>query len=278
MTGTIDRRSALTARLAPPALFTVLAVAGQLAAPAGPARAVLVLPAILWVPGQSLLTGLGLSRAAGRFRPALAAVLSIVALIAAGLLSYAVTGHVPLAVLPLWVSAALLPLNLLDLPSHQDPGPGLPQLLERTRWGTLYGAGVLAAGALLWGVAAQLPTTPQQPYLSFSLGAPYTQVKGVLPARAGQLLTVPTVVQTSQTRDLSGLTVGVLVDGAEPAGQLPAAVQPAADATAGTAQVQVTVPAGCLHRVELVLQRGSTPIRSVDLYLRTGKGTACGGG
>ncbi|MDH6132178.1 hypothetical protein P3T37_001563 [Kitasatospora sp. MAA4] len=273
MTAAIDRRSTRTAALAPPALLTAVAVAGHLAAPAGPARAVLVLPAVLWVPGQSLLSGLGLAGAAGRFRLALAGVLSVVALIAAGLLAYAVSGHVPLAVLPLWVCAALLPLNLA---SREEAAP---QLLERARFGTLYCAGVLAAGALLWGVAAQLPTTPQQPYLSFSLGAPYTRVQGVLPVQAGQRLTVPAAVQASQAGELTGLTVGVLVDGSAPAGQPPAAVQAGADAASGTAQLQLTVPSsGCLHRVELVLQRAGTPIRSVDLYLRPAGGPACAGG
>ncbi|MCC9308200.1 hypothetical protein LN042_14065 [Kitasatospora sp. RB6PN24] len=266
------RRSALPLFAAQAALV-LLALLGEQAVPGGPARAVLVLPVLLWTPGRSLVAGLGLARGAGRFLAPLCVLLSILALIAGGLLCYAVLGRVRLAVLPFAVSTALLPLCLRE---RRAARPRLPDLLADGRRGAVYGVGVLAAAALLWAVAGHLPGAPQQPYVSFSLGAPYAQVSGVLPAAPGQRLDVPVVAGASRPADLAGLTVSAGFDGA--GWSDPVALTGTAPGQ-GAARLQVTVPrTGCLHRVELRLSRGAEQLRSVDLYVRTGEGSACGDG
>lgn len=259
-------------------LLVVLGIVGHFAVPAGPARAVLVLPAILWVPGRSLVAALGVTRTAGRFTAGISVVLSLAAVIFTGLLTYLVQGHIPLAVLPLWVSGALLPLNLLERPA----APAQPRaLLATARTGTLLCAGLLATGAIWWTVQSRLPTTPQQPYLSFSLGAPYTAVRGVVPVRAGAALTVPVSVDSSRAADLSQYTVTALVDGQTPRAAKPVAVR-RTGANNGAAKVTVGVPQGCAHQIRLVLSKAGEQLRSVDLYVDAtagrGRSGGCGGG
>ncbi|MET7290189.1 hypothetical protein [Streptomyces sp. NPDC005573] len=259
------RTDAALVHLGLPAALLGIAVAGHLLAPAGPLRALLVAPALLWVPGRSLMAGLRPAGAAAAVTAALSVVLSLVALTAAGLLCQAVTGRVPLAVLPLWVSAVLLPLNLREWRAEHPAAP--LALLAKARPVAVFGVAGTASAALLALVFIHLPTTAQHPYLSFSLAGEYTRIDGVLPVRAGQGLTIPVAVSASPAGTLpENLAVVTEVDGrtvGEPV--------PVTDAGAGHggAAVHVRVPHGCKHQVMLRLTRGGKNLRSVDVYLRT---------
>ncbi|MFD8396410.1 hypothetical protein ACFV2N_46385 [Streptomyces sp. NPDC059680] len=253
-------------RAAPSALLLLAALLGHLIIPAGPLRALLVFPAVLWLPGRALVAALGLATDAARFTAPLCVALSLPTLIAAGLLSYAVFGHLASSVLPLWTSAALFPLNLLE---RTPPRPRRSRL-PVTAWGVLlYGAGTAAAAGLLCLVWSVLPTAPPQPsYLAFALGRPYASVPGVLEVEPGQVLTVPTVVTASEHADLKGYSVAALVDGR------PVSMTPVTPAR--TASLTVTTPTGCLHQIRLALMHADRQLRSVDLYVDAGGGS-CGG-
>lgn len=264
------RTGAAMVHLGLPTALVALSVTGHLLAPAGPLRALLVAPALLWVPGRSLVAGLGIGRAAGRYTAALSVVLSLVALIAAGLLCQWGAGHVPLADLPLWVSALLLPLNLRE---WRDAHPAPRTLLAKARPVAVFGLAGAASAAVLSLVVAHLPTTAQKPYLSFSLGGSYTRISGVLPVRAGQLLTIPVSVSASTAKALpTHLSVTTEVDGKTVGTPVPVA---ASAADRGDAAVHVRVPHGCEHRVLLRLTHAGTELRSVDVYLRTQGETHC---
>lgn len=253
--------------LALSALLLLAGVAGHLAAPAGPLRALLVAPTLLWVPGRSLVAGLGLARSAERFTAALSVVFSCVALISAGLLCQLAWGHVPLAVLPLWLSTLLLPLNLRKARAPRAP---LGRLLTTARSGLVFCFGTLATAAVLALVTPRLPTAAQSPYLSFYLDPPYVGTTGVLPVAAGQTLRIPVTAAASGTTTLpGGLTVAVLVDGHTHG--TPVAVPSAGRSSAG-ATVTVRVPAGCEHQIRLELARGGGELRSLDLYVRARAG------
>jgi hypothetical protein len=239
-------------------------------APAGPLRAVLLLPVILWVPGRSVVAALGLARSAGPFAPALAVAMSIVVLITAALGVSLLLGHVPFTMVPLATAAVLLPLNLFERTTTATSTPGL---LTAARYGVALVVGLTATGGALWFADQHLPTVPQAPYLEFSFGAPYAQVAGTIKAKPGDVLQLPVVVSASDPAATSGLAVTTQIDG-QPA------PSPASTAinTGRTGEVTVQVPAGCLHQIRLVLERGGNPLRSVDLYVSAPGGRSCGGG
>ncbi|HET9167976.1 MAG TPA: hypothetical protein VFN97_01030 [Actinospica sp.] len=262
-------------RLVPPAALLLVGVLGHLAVPGGPARAVLVLPCLFWIPGRALAAALGLgAKTSGQFVTLLSVLFSCVALILAGLLANLVLGHVPLSTLPLWLSGVLLPLNLLE----RDPVTGLRAALPGVRIAALFTVAFLASGALLWGAVAKLPTTKPSGYMTFYLAGSYTRLQGVMQATAGETLQVPLGIGGAGGVSASDLTVATYVDG-EPAGT-DAPVRTTGPNTA-TAQVSVTVPgtAACEHQIRLVLEQGGSQLRAVDFYVQTArKGQGCGDG
>ena len=261
-------------RLVLPAALLVVGVLGHLVVPGGPARAVLVLPCLLWIPGRSLAAALGLGpKVAGQFLILLSVMISCVALILAGLLTNLILGHVPLSTLPLWLSGVLLPLNLLE----RDERTGVRTALPGLRIAALFTVGFVASAALIWGAVAKLPTTTQSPYLTFYLAGSYTKVQGVVQATADETLQVPLTVGGGGNEALNGLDVATYLDGKQTGPAVPVTV---IGKDAASAQVAVTVPGGsaCPHQIRLVLERGTTQLRAVDLYAQTGKGTGCGNG
>jgi len=260
-------------RLVLPAALLLIGILGHLAVPAGPARAILMLPCLFWIPGRSIAAGIGIGpKVSGQFLLLLSAMLSLVALILGGLVANAILGHVPLSTLPLWLSGILLPLGVLE----RDERTGLRAALPGLGFAALFTAAFVASGALLWAAVAHLPTTRQSPYLTFSLSGSYAKVQGVMTATAGQTLEIPVAVGGGGDESTAGLTVATYVDGSETGSAVPVATIGQDDATA---QVSVTVPAatGCPHQIRLILERGATQLRAVDLYVQTGNGQGCGG-
>jgi hypothetical protein len=89
----------------------------------------------------------------------------------------------------------------------------------------------------------------------------------VVNANGGTVLRVPVSV-TASGENLSGLAVAVTVEGRTVPGTT--AVRD------GAAVVSVPVPVGaCVGRVSLTLERGSTPLRLLDLYLKTSHKASC---
>jgi hypothetical protein len=280
--------------LAIQALLVAVGTIASLAVPGGIARAVLVLPVILWVPGRSLVAALGLSRPAGPAMPAVAVVLSIVALIALALTCNAVTGRVPLhAAVSLVLAAVALPLNLLertDTDTDRDrddrqAAPGLGEhraRLRRVSTGVGVLAGLTAVALLVAGVVQKLPGSPQAPYLQFAFGAPYAQAQGVQSLHAGQHLSIPVHVDSSDPAGLRGLAVTADIDGKTVPGAEMVALRGhghgAADAT-----VSLIVPPGCLHRIGVTLHRADTStdtstdtvVRTLSLYGTAAEGLTC---
>lgn len=261
-------------RLVLPAALLLLGVLGHLVVPAGPARAVFVLPCLFWIPGRAIAAALGLgAKISGQFVTMLSVLFSCVALILGGLLSNLALGHVPLSTLPLWLSGILLPLNLLE----RDPVTGLRAALPVVRAAALFTVAFVASAALLWGAVVNLPTTRQTGYLSFYLAGSYTKVQGVIQGAPGQTLDIPLAVGGGGNQSTAGLTVATYVDGGRTGTDVPVT---STGPDAGTAQVSVTVPSGapCLHQFRLILEKGASQLRVVDLYVRTGKGKGCGDG
>lgn len=260
-------------RLVLPAALLLVGVLAHLVVPAGPARAVFVLPCLFWIPGRAVAAALGLgAKTSGQFVTMLSILFSCIALILGGLLANIVLGHVPLSTLPLWLSGILLPLNLLE----RDPVTGLRAALPAVRIAALFTVAFAASGALLWGAVANLPTTRQSGYLSFYLAGQYTKVQGVIQGTAGQKLDIPLAVGGGGNQALSGLTVATYVDGKPVGSDVPVV---ATGQDAATAQVSLTVPsaAPCLHQFRLILEQGGSQLRAVDLYVQT-KGEGCGNG
>jgi hypothetical protein len=273
-TGNAPRPGDALGRLVLPTALLLVGVLGHLAVPGGPARALLMLPCLFWIPGRSIAAAVGLGpKVAGQFLALLSIMLSCVALILAGLLTNLIIGHVPLSTLPLWLSGVLLPLNVLE----RDERTGMRAALPSLRIAALFTVGFVASCALLWGAVAALPATQQAPYLTFSLAGSYTKIQGVIPATAGEKLQIPLAVGGGGDETVSGLDVATYIDARLTGSPVPA---DAAGQDAATAQVTVTVPGGsaCPHQVRLVLERGTTQLRAVDLYVQTGKGTDCGDG
>jgi hypothetical protein len=271
-TGSGPRPNAL-GHLVLPAALLLVGILGHLVVPGGPARAVLMLACLFWIPGRSLAAALGLGpKVAGQFLILLSIMLSCVALILAGLLTNLILGHVPLSTLPLWLSGVLLPLNVLE----RDERTGVRGALPGLRIGALFTVAFVASSALLWGAVAALPSTVQAPYLTFYLAGSYTKVQGVIPATVGETLRIPVAVGGGGDEVVSGLDVATYVDGKQVGRVVPVT---ATGKDAASAQVAVTVPGGsaCPHQIRLVLERGTTQLRAVDLYAQTGKGAGCGG-
>ena len=261
-------------RLVLPAALLLVGILGHLVAPGGPARALLMLPCLFWIPGRSLAAAVGLGpKVAGQFLILLSIMLSCVALILAGLLTNLILGHVPLSTLPLWLSGVLLPLNLLE----RDERTGMRAALPSLRIAALFTAAFVASAALLWGAVVALPGTQQAPFLTFYLAGSYTKVQGVIPATAGEKLQIPLAVGGGGDETVSGLDVATYIDDKLVGPPVPASV---AGQDAATVRVTVTVPGGsaCPHQIRLVLERGTTQLRAVDLYVQTGRGAHCGDG
>jgi hypothetical protein len=254
MTGILLRRMAL------PVALVVAAALGYAFAPGGVGRAVLVLPAALWVPGRGLVALIGIG--AGRWRTPLSVLLSLLTLIVAALVANAIGGSVPVAALPLVVSVILLPAHLVG-----DLEPDRPVVATGTlvQFGAVFGVAALAAAAVFWSVQTALPKQRPAPYLTFALAGPYARVTGTVGVAAGQHLRIPVTVTTSGTES-TALTVRAVLDGTESGAPEP---------IHGTATVDVTAPANCLSRLTVVLSRGSTALRNVDLYLKSTSDPAC---
>jgi hypothetical protein len=247
--------------------LVVLAVVGFTLVPPGPPRAVLCLPAVLWVPGRGLLGVLGLTGSARRWRTPLAVLLSLIILITAGLATNLVIGSVPLRFLPVAVAVVFLPLHLLE----RDPSADVPlaEFGRQARFGAVFATGALAVGALLWLVSSALPAPlATQPYLEFALAGQYASVTGPVPVTAGAVLRIPVEVTAAGGQNIIGLSVATTINGA-PAAGVPARPVTGSDSQHGAAEITVTAPGGCVDQVALALRRGDTDVRTVNLYLTT---------
>lgn len=250
----------LLRRMPLPVALVAAAALGYAFVPGGVVRAVLVLPAALWVPGRGLVALFGIGTGAGRWRTPLSVLLSLLTFIVGALVANALGGSVPVGVLPLAVAVILLPAHLVgDAPSER-PAVSTGVLV---RFGAVFGVAALAAGAVLWSVHSALPKQHTAPYLEFALAGQYAHVGGTVPVTAGQRLRVPVSVAGDES---SALTVHSVLNG-HPIGK-PVPVH-------GTTEVDVTAPAGCLSRLSIVLARGATELRSVDLYLKSTSDPAC---
>lgn len=277
--------------IAVPALLVVLGFTGHFAVPSTLPylRAVLVLPAVLWVPGRCALSRTGIPAAAGRHTAALAVLASIIILIVASLGTNLVLGHVPLGTLPLWISLAALPLCRMRPVSAEPGGTGSARgLLSAVG----FVAGLLAVAGTVAAANHYFPGERQPGFLAFSFDGDYAGVPGVVRTQAGGVLDVPVAVTASQ-QDLTGLTVTVTVDGKPVPGAqvVPVSVVPAgANGATGTGSVTgvtgsgqgyvhftLTVPKTCLSRYSFALDRQATQLRQLDLYVSTDDMAACGG-
>lgn len=250
-------------------VHTGLVVAGVLAVlllPGGPVRAVLVAPALLWVPGRSVLGALrltGPSGAAGAAGWALSVGLSIVVVLVVALGANLLLGRVPFEGVPLVAAVATLPLGLCD----RDGGVVAARAVG---FGLVVAFGLAAFGGLVWMAAGRMAGPPRAPYLQFALAGPDARLPGVLTAEPGQLLRVPVTASSSDPGALRGLTVGARIDGwDDPA-------SPPVPLSGGGAQVTVRVPAGCRHQLRITLTRGAEPLRTLTVYTTTSDGQPCG--
>jgi hypothetical protein len=257
-----------------PAALVVLGFVGHFAVPSTlpDLRAVLVVPAMLWVPGRCVLSRSGIPALAGKWTAPLAVLLSIIVLIIASLITFAVLGHVPLGTLPLWVSLAALPL----CPWRSvAPRPGVISPLRTLVTAIGFTAGALAVAASVALADHVLPTQQQPGYLAFSFDGSYASVPGVVRTQVGDVLDVPLSVAASK-QDLTGLTVTVMLDGKPvPGGQ--AVPVSAAGSGQGYARFALTVPKTCLSRYSFALNRQAAQLRLLDLYVSTDHMAACGG-
>jgi hypothetical protein len=274
----------LVRRMVLPVVLVAAAALGYAFGPGGVGRALLVLPAVLWVPGRGLVALFGIGSGAGRWRTPLSVLLSLLTLIAGALLANAVGGSVPVTALPLVVSVVFLPAHLVGDPAADRPSVSTGALV---RFGAIFTVAALAFGAVLWTVHSALPKQQTAPYLEFALAGPYARVDGTVSVTAGQQLRVPVSVNESSAlgtdsgapeSESSALTVRAEINGT-PVGQaVPVPGTTAGSHTApvdGSTVVDVTAPAGCLNRLSIVLERGTTELRSVDLYLRSSSEPAC---
>lgn len=250
----------LLRRMALPAALVAAAALAYAFVPGGIVRAVLVLPATLWVPGRGLVALFGIGTGAGRWQTPLSVLLSLLTLIVAALLANALGGSVPVAALPLVASVVLLPAHLVGDAPTDRPTVSNGALV---RFGAVFGVAALAAGAVLWSVIGALPKQQAAPYLEFALAGPYARVSGTVPVTAGQRLQVPVSVTGDES---SALTVQAVLNGSAVGKPVP---------VHGTTEVDVTAPAGCLSRLSIVLTSGATQLRSVDLYLKSTSDPAC---
>jgi hypothetical protein len=252
---------AIALRLALPVALVAAAALGYAFAPGGVVRAVLVLPAALWVPGRGLVALFGVGASAGRWRTPLSVLFSLLTLIVGALVANAVGGSVPVAALPLVLSVVLLPAHIVGDPvGRTTVSHGV-----LVRFGALFVVAALAAGAVVFSVVAALPKQPAAPYLEFALGGTYAQVTGTVPVTTGQRLRVPVTVSSAG----GGLTVQARINGVAVGAPVPV--------TGTVAEVGVTAPAGCLNQLDLVLVKGKAELRSVDLYLRSNAGSCAHG-
>lgn len=255
---------AIALRLVLPVALVAAAALGYAFVPGGILRAVLVLPAALWVPGRGLLAMFGVAASAGRWRTPLSVLLSLLTLIVGALVANAVGGSVPVTALPLVLSVVLLPAHIIGDPTDR-PTVSTGVL---ARFGALFTVAALASGAVLLAVVTALPKQPTPSYLEFALAGTYAQVHGTVPVTAGQRLRVPVSVTTSGGA-VGGLTVLAKINGV--------AVGAPVTVTGAGAEVDVTAPAGCLNQLGLVLAKGKAELRSVDLYLRSNAGSCAHG-
>jgi hypothetical protein len=271
---TLPARLLAAPEIALPAALVALGFVGHFAVPSTlpVLRAVLVAPAVLWVPGRCVLSRSGIPASAGKWTTPLAVLFSIVIVIVASLIAYEAAGHVPLGTLPLWVSLAALPL------CHWHAVP--PSTGARNPARTLGFVAVFTAGALaVAGIVALanhlLPAQQQPGYLAFSFGGSYADVPGVVRVKAGSVLDVPVSV-TASKQDLAGLTVAISLDGhpVPGAAAIPVSV---AGSGQGYAQIKLTVPKTCLSRYSFTLGRPAASLRLLDLYVTTDGMAACGG-
>jgi hypothetical protein len=255
---------AIALRLALPVALVAAAALGYAFAPGGIVRAVLVLPAALWVPGRGLLALFGIASGAGRWRTPLSVLFSLLTLIVGALVANAVGGSVPVTALPLVLAVVLLPAHIVGDPVDR---PTVPTGVL-ARFGALFAVAALASGAVLFFVITALPSQPAAPYLEFALGGKYAQVSGTVPVTAGLPLHVPVSV-TASGGAVGGLAVQAEINGVAVGAPVPV--------TGASAEVDVAAPAGCLNRLSLVLVKGKAELRSVDLYLKSSAG-ACAHG
>ncbi|HEV3170534.1 MAG TPA: hypothetical protein VGZ32_09350 [Actinocrinis sp.] len=263
-------RSPRLRALALPAALVAVGFVGRYAVPWPVLRAVLVAPAVLWVPGHCVVGALGLRAAAGRWSAPLAVLLSIIVTIAAALVSYAGFGYVPLGTMPLWVSLGSL---LLAAPRAPAPAATPRETVRALGFGTAFGAGALAVAALVAGLVHVLPSQQQPGYLAFSFGGDFADVPGVVRAQAGGMLDIPVSV-TGSGQDLSGLTVSVARDGKPIANTDPVPVLIDASGQ-GYAHVQLPIATACISRYSFTLQHDATSLRLLDLYVTSSSSAGC---
>lgn len=260
--------------LALPAAFVALGFLGRYAVPWPIPRAVLVAPALLWVPGHGVLSALDLRRAAGRWAVPLAVLLSVIVMICASLVSYAGFGYVPLSVLPLGVSLGALPLAALHPEPVAEEAPLVGrEALRKVGYAASFGVGAAVIAGLVAGLVHVLPTQKQPGYLAFSFAGSYAAVPGVVNAPSGGTLTVPVAV-SGPGQDLSGLTVTVARDGAPIANTEPVPVRIDASGQ-GYAQIQLPVATSCLSRYSFNLERETASLRLLDLYVSSDHRASC---
>jgi hypothetical protein len=247
---------AIALRIVLPVALVAAAALGCAFAPGGIVRAVLVLPAVLWVPGRGLVALFGVASGGGRWRTPLSVLLSLLTLIVGALVANIVGGSVPVTVLPIALSLILLPAHIIDQPVD------LPTVSTGmlTRFGALFAVAALAAGAVLFAVADALPRQPATPYLEFALGGRYAHVTGTVPVTAGQSLRIPVSIATSGEA-VGGFAVRANINGVPVGTPVPV--------TDAGAEVDVTAPTGCLNQLTLVLADKTVLLRSVDLYLKS---------
>ena len=252
----------------------ILGVIGYFVVPAGAGRAVLVLPALVWIPGRCLVVCLGLHRSAGFWSAPLSVLLSFAAMIAAALVQYAAFRRVEFGPLPLWVSLAALQLIAWR---PRRPAPSSRQWARAGPWRTagLFFAGTAASAAVLAGVYHVLPAQQQAGYLQFAYAGHYAALPGVVSASAGQQLAIPFNV-TASDESTSGLSVVAHLDGHQVGPAVPVALAPnaAAPGVTGDAVMDLDVAAGCLSRYTFTLEQHSTAVRTLDLYVTTAGGSA----
>ena len=273
---TLIPRNPAARALALPATLVVLAFIGRYTVPSPIPRAVLTIPALLWIPGHAFLCALDLRRAAGRWAVPLAVLLSVIVLVGTSLISYAAFGYVPLSTLPLWVALGALPLAALHpVPAEEQASTGR-EALRRTGYVATFGVGALAIAALVAGLVHVLPQQKQPGYLAFSFDGSYAGIPGVVQAAAGGTLDVPVAVN-GPGQDLSGLTVSVARDGRPIANAAPVSVRIDASGQ-GHAQIRLPVAASCLSRYSFTLRRDAASLRLLDLYVTTDHLASCHGG
>lgn len=272
-------RGPVARALAPSAALVALAFVGRYAVPWPIVRAVLTVPASLWVPGHAVLCALDLRRAAARWAVPLAVLLSVVVLVGVSLICYAGFGYVPLSTLPLWIGVGALPLAAMNPDPALEPDQARAagrETLRKAGYAAAFCAGALGIAGIVAGLVHVLPAQRQPGYLAFSFAGSYADIPGVLQAQAGGTLAVPVAV-SGPGQDLSGLTVTVARDGAPIANSAPVPVRVDASGQ-GYAQISLPVAASCLSRYSFTLRHDAASLRLLDLYVTTDRLASCHGG